>query len=87
MKFVNAGQFYRADVLVMGGDMTGKVIVPVVARSGDGYVAQLLGRPYEAEAEAEVAELEKLIRMNGPTASSPASSRTPTRSPPSRARP
>ncbi len=30
-KFINAGTFHKADVLVMGGDMTGKAMVPIVA--------------------------------------------------------
>ena len=29
-KFLNAGKFYDAEVLVMGGDLTGKGIVPIV---------------------------------------------------------
>ena len=29
-KFVNAGKFYGVDAVVMGGDITGKMIVPVV---------------------------------------------------------
>ena len=30
-KFLNAGAFHKADVLIMGGDMTGKAMVPIVA--------------------------------------------------------
>ena len=30
-KFLNAGKFHKADVLIMGGDMTGKAMVPIVA--------------------------------------------------------
>ena len=33
-KFLNAGKFHKADVLIMGGDMTGKAMVPIVARNG-----------------------------------------------------
>jgi uncharacterized protein len=33
-KLVNAGKFYGADVLIMGGDLAGKQLVPVVARGG-----------------------------------------------------
>ncbi len=33
-KFVNAGKFYDADVLVMGGDITGKAVVPIVRYNG-----------------------------------------------------
>ena len=29
-KFLNAGLAYKADVLIMGGDMTGKMLVPLV---------------------------------------------------------
>ena len=36
-KFLNAGKFYRADVLVLGGDMTGKALVPIV-RQQDGFL-------------------------------------------------
>jgi Icc-related predicted phosphoesterase len=40
-KFVNAGRFYGADVLVMGGDLAGKAVLPIVRRNG-GYVAREL---------------------------------------------
>ena len=33
-KFLNAGTFHKADVLIMGGDMTGKAMVPIVANGG-----------------------------------------------------
>jgi len=29
-KFINAGKFYNADILVLGGDMTGKALVPFI---------------------------------------------------------
>ena len=31
-KFVNAGKFYNANVLVMGGDITGKLLIPVIKK-------------------------------------------------------
>jgi hypothetical protein len=31
-KFLNAGKFYGCDTLIMGGDITGKMIVPIVDR-------------------------------------------------------
>jgi uncharacterized protein len=34
-KFLNAAKFYKANVLVLGGDLTGKVLIPVVDQ-GDG---------------------------------------------------
>jgi Icc-related predicted phosphoesterase len=33
-KFVNASEFYSADVLVLGGDTTGKAIFPIVRENG-----------------------------------------------------
>ncbi len=42
-KFLNAARFYRCDVLVMGGDITGKMIVPIVAEGPDSYRARLFG--------------------------------------------
>src|SRR6266700_6123714 len=33
-KFINAAKFYDADVLICGGDMTGKAIVPIVEENG-----------------------------------------------------
>ena len=29
-KFLNAGSFYGADVVILGGDVTGKAMVPLV---------------------------------------------------------
>ena len=31
-KFLNAGKFYGADVLIMGGDIAGKAVIPIVRR-------------------------------------------------------
>jgi Icc-related predicted phosphoesterase len=43
-KFLNAGRFYGVDAVVMGGDITGKMIVPVVEESPDQYAAHIFGR-------------------------------------------
>jgi Icc-related predicted phosphoesterase len=43
-KFLNAGKFYGVDALVMGGDITGKMIVPVVEEGPDQYAAHIFGR-------------------------------------------
>lgn len=63
-KFVNAGLQFKPDVLVMGGDLAGKAVVPVVAENG-GHVAELGSRRLLATTAEEVAELEKTIRMTG----------------------
>ena len=33
-KFLNAAKFYKADVLILGGDITGKVMTPIVESDG-----------------------------------------------------
>jgi uncharacterized protein len=64
LKFINAGKFYKAQALVLGGDITGKMVVPLIRRGGR-YEARFLGRDFSVESDAERAELEKSIRMNG----------------------
>ena len=44
-KWLNAAQVYEADVLIFGGDIAGKVLVPIVANSlGTGYNVAMHGR-------------------------------------------
>ncbi len=62
-KFVNAGRFYGADVLVMGGDIAGKAVVPVVRRNG-GFVARQITGDRLVDAD-ELPELERRIRDLG----------------------
>jgi Icc-related predicted phosphoesterase len=63
-KFLNAGRFYKADVVILGGDITGKAVVPVVAAAGGGYrVRQFSGeRVLDAD---ELAATETRIRDMG----------------------
>ena len=64
-KFLRAPEVYKASVLVMGGDLTGKAVVPVVEDGSGGRVAQLFGQRVEARDEKQVAELEDRVRANG----------------------
>jgi Icc-related predicted phosphoesterase len=43
-KFLNAGKFYDVDAVVMGGDITGKMIVPIVEEAAGQFSASLFGR-------------------------------------------
>jgi Icc-related predicted phosphoesterase len=63
-KFLHAARVYEAGVLVMGGDVTGKVVVPVVEEGG-AHVAELFGRAERAGTGEELDELEQRIRANG----------------------
>ncbi len=64
-KFLNAAQFYEADVLIMGGDITGKVMTPVVEEKPGRYVATILGRKEKAKRPRDLEDMEKQIRFNG----------------------
>jgi Icc-related predicted phosphoesterase len=64
-KFLNAAKFYGADTIVVGGDVTGKGLVPLVDTPGVGVVGDLVGRRRIANSEAEAAELERQVRFNG----------------------
>ena len=43
-KFINAAAFYKVDAVIMGGDITGKMLVPIVAEAGGRYLAEVFGQ-------------------------------------------
>src|SRR6266700_450367 len=63
-KFLNAAKFYDAQVLIMGGDITGKAMVPLVSRPNNMYEFTYLGASQVIGA-SELDEIEKRIRFNG----------------------
>ena len=42
-KFLNAAKVYKADRLILGGDITGKLLVPIVETNDGKYSANVLG--------------------------------------------
>jgi Icc-related predicted phosphoesterase len=64
-KFLNAAGFYDAEVLILGGDLTGKALVPIVERRPGEWVAHALGRDELVTTEEGLVELEKRVRFNG----------------------
>ncbi len=63
-KFLNSAAFYKADMVVLGGDVTGKVMVPIVAYPGYWQVT-LGGQAQRLETQAELDEVQRLIRNRG----------------------
>lgn len=63
-KFLNAGAFHKADVLIMGGDMTGKAMVPIVHRDG-GWELTLQEQSHRLATEDELRAMEKRISDRG----------------------
>jgi uncharacterized protein len=64
-KFLNAAKFYKANVLVMGGDVLGKAIIFLEETRPDIYVTQERGHRLELTSEADVREFEKIAADKG----------------------
>jgi Icc-related predicted phosphoesterase len=63
-KFLNAGPFYGADVVIVGGDVTGKAMVPIVERGGR-WEATFQDHRESLETDSEVQALEQRIMNRG----------------------
>lgn len=63
-KFINAAKFFECQVLVMGGDMTGKMLVPIVDIGGDRFRVLLAGSERVVRKD-EVPALRKLVSDSG----------------------
>lgn len=64
-KMVNAARVYKADALILGGDITGKLLVPLVDESDGEVSASVFGQTRRVRGEAEISELENTLRQSG----------------------
>jgi Icc-related predicted phosphoesterase len=64
-KFLGAGRFYDVGSLIMGGDLTGKAIVPIARDDAGTYRATFLGEEQLAQSEEQLDHLLEAIRYNG----------------------
>jgi len=64
-KFLAAAREYKPNALILGGDITGKMIIPIVAQSATEWTATLLGEQLTMHNETEVEAVEKKIRAIG----------------------
>jgi len=64
-KFISAASFYKANCIIMGGDITAKMIVTIVKQSDGSYTAKYLGGEYVARTDDELRKLEDNIRFVG----------------------
>ncbi len=64
-KFINAAKFYKAQHLILGGDITGKVMIPIVERNNRTWEADYLGERKEFNKEEKVKEFEKTLSDGG----------------------
>jgi Icc-related predicted phosphoesterase len=64
-KFLNALRIYDVDVGILLGDLTGKVLVPLVEKAGGGWETSFMGSPVEIDTQEELEKLKKTIEMVG----------------------
>jgi Icc-related predicted phosphoesterase len=63
-KFINAGKFYGVDVLILGGDITGKLMIAFIEQPDGNYKASYLGSENIVKRN-EVEKTEKMLRDSG----------------------
>src|SRR5512134_525939 len=64
-KFINAGKFYDVNVLVMGGDIQGKLLIPIIKEPNRHYRATLQGRVEHLSTEEELTALQGRLDILG----------------------
>jgi uncharacterized protein len=64
-KFLNSAAFYKADMVVLGGDVTGKVMVPIVSSSTGHWEVSFGGARVKLDTAAELDNMKRKIRDRG----------------------
>ena len=64
-KFLNAAAFYKADMVILGGDVTGKVMVPIVSLRPGHWEVMFGGQRVQLDTEAELDNIKRKIRDRG----------------------
>ncbi|MEM2816412.1 MAG: metallophosphoesterase, partial [Candidatus Bathyarchaeia archaeon] len=73
-KFINAASFYKADVIILGGDITGKAIIPITEKADGTFQCRFLGENITVNKGKPLEDLSQKIRNVGfyPYITSPA---------------
>src|ERR1039458_5032154 len=64
-KFVNAADFYGTQILIMGGDVTGKMGVPIARQPSGVYLTSFAGEHLEFTSEEDVTAFKKQLGNMG----------------------
>ncbi len=64
-KYLNALKAYKVDVGILLGDLTGKVLVPLIEKAGGGWETTLLGSHLDIPTSEELEKTKKTIEMLG----------------------
>jgi len=64
-KFINATKHYQAEVLILGGDVTGKRVIPIVTKKDGTYTTEFMDLIYNLNTKEEIAEMDNKITESG----------------------
>ncbi len=64
-KFLGGAKFYKADILILGGDITGKLVIPIVDLGDGTFRSDYLGKEEVVRTPEELKRLEQLIADSG----------------------
>ncbi|MEZ0290619.1 MAG: hypothetical protein ABWJ42_05970 [Sulfolobales archaeon] len=64
-KWLKAVEMYNVNTLILSGDLTGKVLVPIIKRSSGVHTAKYFGRVWELKSEEEIRRFEERLEGAG----------------------
>jgi Icc-related predicted phosphoesterase len=64
-KWLNAASVYQADAILIGGDISGKLILPITDLGGQRYRCELYGRVVDLDGKEDLARLSHQQRVAG----------------------
>jgi len=64
-KFVNAGKFYKANVAILGGDITGKAVIPIMEKPDGTFHCKFIGESLRVKKGKELDDLMQRIKAIG----------------------
>jgi uncharacterized protein len=64
-KFLNAAKFYEVDALVFGGDLMGKLLIPIVRETDGTYRARLQGQNHHIRGDEEMERFKRTLQTLG----------------------
>jgi Icc-related predicted phosphoesterase len=64
-KFLNAAKFYDVDALVFGGDLMGKLLIPIVRDARDSWRARLQGQHHHITSDEHMRQFKRTLQTLG----------------------
>lgn len=64
-KFIRGAEFYKANVLILGGDITGKSVVTVTDNQDGTYFTEFQEQKHELKDKAELDHFDAIVRRTG----------------------